>query len=54
VFFKPPGKKDHVGIYLGRGEFVHTSSRRGVTVSRIALSYWQKHYWTARRILPHR
>lgn len=52
VFFIPPGKRDHVGIYLGRGDFVHTSSKKGVTVSRIDSSYWKKHYWTARRILP--
>jgi len=52
VFFNPPGKLDHVGIYLGRGDFVHTSSKKGVTVSRIRSSYWKKHYWTARRILP--
>jgi len=52
VFFNPPGKKDHVGIYLGRGDFVHTSSKKGVTVSRIDSSYWKKYYWTARRILP--
>jgi len=50
VFFKPPGKKDHVGIYLGKGDFVHTSSRRGVMVSQMDLSYWKKYYWTARRI----
>jgi len=52
VFFKPPGKKDHVGIYLGKGEFVHTSAQRGVMVSRLDLDYWRKYYWTARRILP--
>ena len=51
VFFRPPGKKDHVGIYLGRGEFVHTSAKRGVMISRMDLSYWRKYYWTARRII---
>ena len=52
IFFKPPGKKDHVGIYLGRGEFVHTSASRGVMISRMDSSYWRKYYWKARRILP--
>jgi len=51
VFFRPPGKKDHVGIYLGQGEFVHTSAKRGVTISRMELDYWRKYYWKARRIL---
>lgn len=51
VFFKPPGKKNHVGIYLGKGEFVHTSAKRGVMISKMDLNYWKKHYWTARRIL---
>ena len=51
VFFRPPGKKDHVGIYLGKGEFVHASATRGVTISRMELNYWRKYYWTARRVL---
>ncbi|MDX2453384.1 C40 family peptidase [Desulfosarcina sp.] len=51
VFFRPPGKKDHVGIYLGKGEFVHTSAKRGVMVSRMDLNYWRKYYWKSRRIL---
>ena len=50
VFFKPPGKKNHVGIYLGKGEFVHTSAKRGVMISKMDLNYWKKYYWTARRI----
>jgi len=35
VFFNLPKKKklDHVGIYLGRGDFVHTSSKKGETAS---------------------
>jgi cell wall-associated NlpC family hydrolase len=51
VFFRPPTYPRHVGIYLGRSEFVHASKNRGVTVSKIDKYYWGKHYWTARRIL---
>lgn len=51
VFFRPPTYPRHVGIYLGRSEFVHASKNRGVTVSKIDKYYWQKYYWTARRIL---
>ncbi|MFH1580479.1 MAG: NlpC/P60 family protein [Pseudomonadota bacterium] len=52
VFFKPPKIRRHVGIYLNSGEFAHTSSRKGVTISRIDDPYWNKYYWTSRRILP--
>ena len=52
VFFRPPKIKRHVGIYLGNGEFAHTSSRKGVTISSIDDPYWNKSYWTSRRILP--
>jgi cell wall-associated NlpC family hydrolase len=52
VFFKPPYTPRHVGIYLGDGEFVHTSSRKGVVISRIGPAYWSKYFWTGRRILP--
>lgn len=51
VFFVPPRYKRHVGIYLGKGEFVHTSSRKGVTISKISDPYWNKYYLTSRRIL---
>ena len=52
VFFRPPKIKRHVGIYLSNGEFAHTSSRKGVTISSIDDPYWNKSYWTSRRILP--
>jgi cell wall-associated NlpC family hydrolase len=52
VFFKPPTYPRHVGIYLGGSEFVHASKNKGVTLSKIDPTYWEKYYWTARRILP--
>lgn len=51
VFFRPPGKKGHVGIYLGKGEFLHTSTHHGVMVSHLEENYWRQCYWTARRVL---
>lgn len=51
VFFKPPHKIRHVGIYLSDGRFVHASATKGVIVSDMNNVYWEKSYWTARRIL---
>ncbi len=53
VFFKLTRSTRHVGIYLSRGEFVHASSSKGVTVSKLSNPYWQKHYWMSRRYLKH-
>ena len=50
VFFHPPHKVRHVGVYLGGGEFAHASTSRGVTISRMDSAYWRNAYWTARRI----
>jgi len=54
VFFHPPNKIRHVGIYLGDGEFAHASTTRGVTISSLDAPYWRSAYWTAKRILPDR
>ena len=50
VFFKT-GRYQHVGIYLGDGEFLHASTSRGVIISKLDNPYWKRHYWTARRPL---
>ncbi|WP_346301776.1 NlpC/P60 family protein [Halomonas sp. BM-2019] len=51
VFFRPPGRYDHVGIYLGEGRFLHASTSRGVKISELDNRYWRRHYWQARRTL---
>lgn len=52
VFFHPPRKNRHVGIYLSNGEFAHASTSRGVTISRLNNPYWRDAYWTAKRVMP--
>jgi cell wall-associated NlpC family hydrolase len=51
VFFRIPGKKAHVGIYLGRAEFAHASTSNGVMTSSLRERFWHRCYWTARRYL---
>jgi cell wall-associated NlpC family hydrolase len=51
VFFHVPHKGRHVGIYLGREEFAHASTTKGVTISSLADDFWRRAYWTARRYL---
>jgi murein DD-endopeptidase len=53
VFFEVDKKgASHVGIYSGRGTFIHCSSSGGrVREDGLAENYWQKHYLGARRVL---
>lgn len=51
VFFNVPDKGRHVGIYLGRSEFAHASTSRGVIISNLEERFWRRAYWTARRYL---
>jgi len=50
VFFKVKGRRiDHVGIYVGDGNFAHTSSSRGVMISALDNPYWSQRYFKAGR-----
>lgn len=51
VFFKTGFFDKHVGIYKGNGQFMHVSTKRGVSLSDLADVYWNDHFWQARRII---
>jgi cell wall-associated NlpC family hydrolase len=44
------GRMDHVGLYVGAGEFIHSSSS-GVRVSSLSNPHWQENLVAARRIV---
>jgi cell wall-associated NlpC family hydrolase len=52
LFFDQEGKKNsHVGIYVGRGEFVHApSSGKHVRSDRMDAPYWRQHLSEVRRV----
>ena len=50
VFFKTSKKVRHVGIYIGKGKFIHASTSKGVMTSHLKNVYWSQKYWQARRI----
>jgi len=52
VFFRTGYNKRHVGIIIEKGKFVHTSTKNGVTISKLDNSYWKRKYWQSRRFLP--
>jgi cell wall-associated NlpC family hydrolase len=50
VFFKAK-KIFHVGIMLNHEEFIHSSTRKGVTIDRLDSSYWGKKSFYFRSVL---
>lgn len=52
VFFNTTGKGvSHAGIYIGNGKFAHSSSSKGVSVSKINDPYyWGSKYIGAKRV----
>lgn len=51
VFFKTSLTENHVGIFIGYGQFLHASSSQGVMISALNNGYWRSKYWQSRRIL---
>ena len=54
VFFSNTGGRgfgSHVGIYLGNGQFMHSGSSTGVTISSLDSGYFNSHYQCARRVV---
>lgn len=52
VLFKTGWSSRHSGIYLERGNFMHASTKHGVTISNLNNPYWKNSYWQTRRVLP--
>jgi len=55
VFFSNGGAKNiqHVGIYIGNGQFIHSASpnNKGVTINKLTDNYYAINYITARRVV---
>ncbi len=51
VFFKTGWNKRHVGVFIGKSQFMHASVSKGVTISKLDDPYWSSRYWQSRRIL---
>lgn len=54
VFFSRKGKHvDHVGIYLGNGQFLHAPrTGKDVEIANLASGYWAQKFLQARRVAP--
>lgn len=52
VFFNTDGNGiSHVGIYVGDGKFAHSSSSKGVIITKLSDSYYAERYVKARRVM---
>ncbi|MCQ4347933.1 C40 family peptidase [Pseudomonas stutzeri] len=53
IFFADRGRVNHAGIYIGDGEFLHSSSSRsgGVRVDKLSSRYWNSRYLMAKRVI---
>jgi cell wall-associated NlpC family hydrolase len=51
IFFHTGPDTRHVGVYVADGEFMESSSSRGVIISELSNPYWRQHFWQIRRIV---
>jgi cell wall-associated NlpC family hydrolase len=42
----------HVGIYVGDGEFIHATTREGVSYANLRSTYWGSRLHSVRRLIP--
>lgn len=52
MFFtgKDSTRVSHVGMYVGEGKMIHSSSSRGVVIDRLDTDYWVRHLHSAGRV----
>jgi cell wall-associated NlpC family hydrolase len=52
IFFNTTGRiPSHVGIYVGKNNFAHSSTSKGVTISSLNSSYYKGRFLCARRVV---
>lgn len=51
VLFSTGWFRDHAGIYMGNGQFMHVSSKKGVMLSGMNDYYWNDRFTQGRRLL---
>ena len=51
LLFKTGYNSRHSAIYIEKGDFLHVSTKHGVSISNIHNPYWRSRYWQARRVL---
>lgn len=44
VFFRPEDKNNHTAVYLGDSLFINASSSKGVVISTLENTYWNKYF----------
>ncbi|MBT9133555.1 MAG: Gamma-DL-glutamyl hydrolase [Firmicutes bacterium] len=42
----------HVGIYMGEGQFIHATTREGVSYANLSSTYWGTRLHSVRRVIP--